>query len=406
MSFTQRFNIAAALEQVSSECDPAEVFEDNIDEGLEIQELQESIEFSVDEIGKGLEGIVDLIELSNKLEKNENSGIAVENYNDLAQIAYSSILRRIGLEDGEVFDKEDPTGKDAKDITPKPSGKVRQMVEKIIEIIKRIWEKAVEYFKKAYEYVTNKFDRAIRILNDLNDSAKIAVLKAGKIPNFEIENPRYFQDKKLVSAEDVFGYSGFDYLKSYSENITKFEEEAKSTINLVPEDIGDKPNKFIHELKGIKKNGRGKYVTPEGYIDLQQGQDTDKVIFQKEIPDHPVEKQTFAQIAKMPNLIPIRISNLESARKSSDRYFEDLEKKINNVIPDQLKSIQQQLKNADDAQKVILLDVAKKIKNMLDYASSLRNTSLGYTNDLVGMIMYYSYHINQAVDKAKNATAA
>lgn len=406
MSFTQRFNIAAALEQVSSECDPAEVFEDNIDEGLEIQELQESIEFSVDEIGKGLEGIVDLIGLSNKLEKNEGDGIAIENYSDLAQIAYSSILRRIGLEDGEVFDKDDSTGKDVKDITPKPSGKVRQMVEKIIEVIKRIWEKAVEYFKKAYEYVTNKFDRAIRILNDLNDSAKIAALKAGNIPNFEIENPRYFQDKKLVSAEDIFGYSGFDYLKSYSENITKFEEEAKSTINLVPEDIGDKPNKLLNNLKGIKKNGRDKYVTPEGYIDVQQGQDIGKIVFQKEIPDNPVEKQTFAQIAKMPEIISLRISNLESARKSSDRYFEDLEKKINNVIPNQLKSIQQQLKNAEDTQKVILLDAAKKIKNMLDYASSLRNTSLGYTNDLVGMIMYYSYHINQAVDKAKNATTA
>ena len=397
MSFAKRFNLAAALEQVTAECDPIEVFEDNIDAGLDdLEELQESVEFSVDEIGKGLEGIADLIGLSNKLQNKEGCGVAIESYSDMANIAYASILKRIGLEDGEIFDKDDPTGKDAKDITPKPSGKIKQMVEKIIEIVKRIWEKAKEYFKKAFDYVSNRINKTIKYLEDLNDSAKIAVLKAASIPNIEIENPAFFTDKKLITVGDVFEST---YLNDYGKNSDKigrhFEayEFAKSVYT------PDQAQNLLNRLSG-KREKDGLYVTPEGYIHIEEPSGDDgvtKISFSKNKEEQPVAKQTLGMIAKFPASIDITLDIFNSIRRRYYDFYKEAERKINEEIPDYLALLQSNIKNSkneEDAQRSI--DVARRIKQNLTYLTSIRNMHNSYTGDLVSMINYYVSFIQKA----------
>lgn len=397
MSFAKRFSIAQAMEEIKEDTtgefvDPLE------DQADEIVEIQEDIEFSADEIGKGLEAISDLISLSNKIEKNEGDGIAVENYSDIAQIAFESILSRIGLEDNEVFDKDDPTGKDAKDITPKSSGKIKQFIEKMIEVIKGILKKIGEFFKKIYEAITSRVAKTIKMLEDLNDSAKIAVLKAGKIPNIDIENPAFFKDKKLVTVEEIMGTTGDRFVRNYNDNARLFVNEVEDTNSNGVKN--ESAYAFVKKLDG-KKSGDSIKVLPEGYIAVTKDSDINEINYIKETPDTQVEKQTLALVANFPNLIPIVLSTMNLVQENNEEMFKHIESKINSDTAAKLKDIQLQLKNSTPEKEEELRNKAKLIKDTLSYMTSVRKTHLAYTNDIIFMINYYTNFINQAANNAK-----
>lgn len=103
---------------------------------------EEEIEFYNEEIGKGLEAISALANLSAKIDKNQSSGISTENYSDIAQIAFDSVKKTIGLENDKSTVE-----------------KIKDFIKKLIEGIKKLWERAKTFLIELWNKLTGNLEK-------------------------------------------------------------------------------------------------------------------------------------------------------------------------------------------------------------------------------------------------------
>lgn len=159
MTTAKLLDLATALESIKE--DTTGEFEDiSKDQSEKITEIQESIDYSVDEIGKGLEALVELSDLANKINSYQSKGIATESYSDIAQIAFDSIKKNIGLEN----DKTPVVGLE---------GFADKLIESIKNIFSKVEEKVEETTSTAKTKIENKTDEIANKADSISEKAPI-----------------------------------------------------------------------------------------------------------------------------------------------------------------------------------------------------------------------------------------
>lgn len=314
MTTTKLLDLATALESIKE--DTTGEFDDILeDQSEKITEVQESIDYSIDEIGRGLEALVELSVLTTKINQHQSKGISVENYSDIAQIAFDSIKKTIGLENDRTM-----------------VDKVKDFIKRLIEGIKNLIKKFKDFFKDFINIKKKIKDKNILLLkhdivkieekikekSNSDESAEPATSNEStisKIEEEEIQSPDEHLDEDLIRLAYMFSIvsngktNELDPNKFGSQN-KEVVDQAVYTFDKISHTYERAANRIFAYISSINQNI---YKTEE---ELQ----TSLFIDVHNCFSHYFENELYGDEGKIPEDPSLDIDNAEPIYKSQGIY--------------------------------------------------------------------------------------
>ena len=416
MSLAKRFNLATALEAIETEEMVAAAARAN---ETDIEDVSESIDYSVDEMGKGLEAISDLVLLSNKIDAQASKGIAVENYSDIAQIAFEQIKKNIGLEDSSLSIYSDVNIPKQSNETKDPSA-LKKFIIGLIEAIKKIWKNIKEFFKKIMDGIklwsVNKKMKIQLLIKQLKETKNIARQSA----TIEIEHGVYYRDKQKVDSSEVFGgmFTPIDFnrimsvFKTYPINVSGIIDN-----NASGKEIKDKLKKvnesFIGEfgkmksLLGFSFSKKKDVISPNGVL---FNNDDTGIGYSNDLEEHGIETFDKQIVETIPGVVAVDVAEkILTIIEAFDKFAFDSKKTATDVLEvvidkriEELESTQREmLKSGNMAKADETKDKLDIIKVISKSVIGLSVSSVKFSKDYINGLMWYldlSYHHKTTVN--------